>query len=507
MKVIIVDDEPIVREGLKAIIDWNAYDFIVCDEASDGEEGYVKIMKHNPDLVIMDIKMPEMTGIELTEKLVANGYSGKIIILSGYSDFTYAQSALRLGVVSYLLKPVEEQELITIVEEVKQKIENDYISSLYSKLSSSDAKITLLSNILTKTLHIAEQNLRSYGINTDANLFQLILIEYDLCTVPFSTLLNEWKSILETQNRYVIPIEKHIVILLIGQLSIDYFHNHLLKQSEELLNNNAKPFILIGKKTTCFSDLPNQYTQYKSIMQRQFFFRTESFLLDVFGLESEIDQTKKYTFDIINTIESLFESIKSNQLYKIYETIDNLFIHLKYKELAPEQAIQIIINCILQLKILLDKTYDITLASFQATTIINNICKCEYLIQIADMLKTEITSFCKTLPESSEPTVMQKVLNYLDLHYNENIKLEQISQLFNYNPSYLGRIFHETTGEYFNAYVDKLRLEQAKELLKNSKLKNSEIAIHVGYQNTDYFYKKFKAFTGKSPNEFKKNLL
>lgn len=504
MKLIIVDDEPIVREGLKAIIDWESNDFSVCDEASDGEEGFIKIMQHNPELVIMDIKMPEMTGIELTEKLRSNGYNGNIVMLSGYSDFKNAQSALRLGVTSYLLKPVDENELLDVVIKIKQKIENDYISSLYSKLSATDAKNTLLSNILTKTLNCADQNLRTYGFNTDANLFQLVLIDYDLSPAPFSSVLNGWKINLENLNRHIIFIENYMVILLIGQLSIDYFSNQLNRLNDYAISEScSKSFILIGKLTTCFSDLPNQFVLYKSMIKSQFYYFNGTFLIYASESDREQQQLSSIPFNLIDTIDFLFEAIKSNSPIKTYEYIDNLFLNLKHKELAPEQAMQIIINCILQIKVLLDNTYDKTLSSFNAAKIVNKLCNCEYLIQITQLLKTEIASFCLSLPESGESPVMQKVLNYLEVHYNENLKLEHIAQYFNYNSSYFGKIFHLATGVCFNTYVEKLRLETAKELFLNEKLKNSEIAIRVGYHNIEYFYKKFKEYTGKSPTEYR----
>lgn len=508
MNIIIVDDEPFVREGLKAIIDWNSYDINICAEASDGLEGYDKIMEYNPELVIIDIKMPEMSGIELTKKLRTNGFQGKIVILSGYSDFTYAQSALRFGVISYLLKPVDEQELLNIVLETKRKIENDFISNLYSNLSSDEALNTLLSNILTKTIKCSEIRLPNNCINMNANLYQLILIDYDLSPCPISFHLNEWKSNIGNSNRLVICIQNYIIILLIGQISIKYFSNRF-KQLITIVNREefCYPFILIGNKTTCFSDLPDYFSLYKSIALRKFFFFNETCILNVADIDIELNQISHIPFNFFDTVTILFESIKNNDTKKTFEYIDHLFLQIKYKEMASEQAVQLIINFIFELKNQLDQTYEESFITFNAAGIVNKICNCKYLIQISNLLKSEIAAFCRTLPESGESNIMQKVLNYLETHYNESIKLDDIAQLFNYNTSYLGKIFHVTTGEYFNYYLEKLRLDKAKELLRNEKLKNSEIANRVGYQNIEYFYKKFKIYTGKSPNQFRKSLL
>lgn len=124
-KVLIIDDEPIVREGLKTIIDWERYDFSVCGEASNGRVGIYLIEKLNPQLVLVDIKMPEVNGLEMINILRDRVFCPKIIILTGYSDFEYAQKAINYGVTAYLLKPIDETELIRHVEKVRQTIEEE----------------------------------------------------------------------------------------------------------------------------------------------------------------------------------------------------------------------------------------------------------------------------------------------------------------------------------------------------------------------------------------------
>ena len=124
-KVLIVDDEPIVREGLEFIIDWQDFGFTIVDKAENGRMGLEKINALDPDLVITDVRMPGIDGIEMIRKVRKEGIKTRFIILSGYSDFTYAKDALSLNVVSYLLKPIEEaeliEELLKIKEDLKEK--------------------------------------------------------------------------------------------------------------------------------------------------------------------------------------------------------------------------------------------------------------------------------------------------------------------------------------------------------------------------------------------------
>ena len=109
--VLIADDEKNIREGIKCIIDWEALGFTVCGEAANGEEALKQINEMHPGLVLLDIKMPKLSGLEVVENAREQGYNGKFIILSGFSDFKFAQTAIRLGVDNYITKPIDEDEL------------------------------------------------------------------------------------------------------------------------------------------------------------------------------------------------------------------------------------------------------------------------------------------------------------------------------------------------------------------------------------------------------------
>ena len=123
--VLLVDDEPNVRLGVKMMIPWDELGLDVIGEAGDGDEGHEEMLSLKPDIVIADVKMPGKTGIEMTEEAIGKGFDGKVLILSGYSDFTYAKEAIALGVENFILKPVDEDELIEALETVCSKLDKD----------------------------------------------------------------------------------------------------------------------------------------------------------------------------------------------------------------------------------------------------------------------------------------------------------------------------------------------------------------------------------------------
>lgn len=122
LRVLIIDDQPIVRDSLKAIIDWESFGFTICGEGIDGRDGLNKILTLEPDLVLTELEMHRLFGIDVIRKAKEKGFDGKFIILTGYPDFFSAQNAIRLGVSSYLLKPIDEEELIEAVEKLHNEI-------------------------------------------------------------------------------------------------------------------------------------------------------------------------------------------------------------------------------------------------------------------------------------------------------------------------------------------------------------------------------------------------
>ena len=127
--LLIADDEKNIRDGLKCILDWKSLGFTLCGEAANGEEALSCILKNNPSLVLLDIRMPKLTGIDIIRIAREQGYNGRFIILSGYSDFSYAQAAIRYGVECYLTKPIDEDELLDAIHTIKESLMQEHRAS------------------------------------------------------------------------------------------------------------------------------------------------------------------------------------------------------------------------------------------------------------------------------------------------------------------------------------------------------------------------------------------
>ena len=172
MNVLIADDERVVLEGLKYIIDWHGLGFSICGTSSNGADALEKILSLNPDLCLLDIRMPKMNGIEVVQAAVEQGYTGKFIILSGVTDFKLAQTAMRYGVDFYLTKPIDEDELKQAVTTVRELILSEEKNQIFYKEYRDKAKQSILQEILLNTCDYYKLDLDDLHLN--ANIYQVV---------------------------------------------------------------------------------------------------------------------------------------------------------------------------------------------------------------------------------------------------------------------------------------------------------------------------------------------
>ncbi|MGB4657736.1 MAG: response regulator [Mobilitalea sp.] len=228
MKVLIADDEALIREGLKLVVDWDKLGFTICGEASDGDETLKCILELKPDLVLLDIRMPNLQGTEIVQLARAHNYKGHFIIISGFSDFKYAQAAIRYGVDYYLTKPIDEDELSQALSVVKAALDIENQQSDTMNQYREKAKSTILRDIL---LNINDPHSINYNeINLTASTYQVVIYEnynqenYNL-TYSFAELLqvtNQGSQAFES-----IKIHQKDLILLKGNFAIERLHEFL----------------------------------------------------------------------------------------------------------------------------------------------------------------------------------------------------------------------------------------------------------------------------------------
>ena len=240
--VLIADDEPIIRRGLKKIINWEELGFSIEGETGDGKTTLQFILNNQPDLVLLDIKMPEMSGLDLMRQARLSGFSGKVIILSGYSDFSYAQEAIQYQVNSYLRKPVERDLLIEELTKLSAELELEKAKNLSLNLYKEKATDTLLREILTGECDVSQISLED--IHLDADCYQVVIYEKyhrspNDTFYPFSELLRVANKNLN--SFLTVDFQNNEVIILKGDYAISKFRHFLAHYNGELKPQEGSP--------------------------------------------------------------------------------------------------------------------------------------------------------------------------------------------------------------------------------------------------------------------------
>ena len=518
--IFIADDEASIREGLKYIIDWESLGFRLCGEASNGEDALTQILALHPDLVMLDVRMPRMRGTEVIRLARESGYQGKCIILSGYSDFQYAQEAIKSGVSFYLTKPIDEEELAHAVTQIGDALSEEKKQSSHFTAYRNKAKQIVLYELLADKLNPPLSEADCAHFRLDAESYQVVICE-DFHTqsaaapYTFAELLkvtNKDNSIFEH-----VEIDGRDVVLLKGSLGLNRLADFLERFEEKTFQTGSpleSMFLTYGRPVRLPEEIHLSYEDADALLHRRFFCSQDQhamgydMLPDVSDTELSTsrhepmrlseDALQNYSVQFINYIQSYNRNM-------IADALSKLEISLSHSPKPISEIKLFLTDLYLQIKSEIKRNYvsiEIPFATNSAA--IKFISGRNYLYEITVFLSEQFDSIMNAIGNPSRDTVLDDVLYYIDHHFRDNIKLETIAPLFGYSSAYLGKIFTKSAGESFNSYIDHKRIEYSKQLLVENNLKVYEIAEQVGYKNVDYFHKKFKKYVGISPAEFRK---
>lgn len=509
--ILVADDETIIREGIKVLFDYEALGFTICGEAADGEQTLEKIRALRPDVVLMDIRMPGMTGLEVIKKARAEGYQGKVIIISSYSDFKYAQEAIRQGVQYYITKPIDEDELENVLRQFRERFERELLAKNASAHYRRRARTTILQELL-----LADTELSPSGaaeMNLLADCYQVAIFEKYNRSVSDEPV--DFPNLLRINNQDSkafdhVVLHNQDVLLLKGEASILKFRELLSRFENEksplqrsLLD---RLFLSYGRPVSQLSQICVCYREALHAGSRRFFCQREQHTLGYDALPPAQDTApllnkallEEYSRRLLSYIQSFNRNMMAQTLKELQERLCHCSDSI--------EAIKLFLTDLhLQIKEQMRRLYPGSDIPFYTNAqLIRAIDEACFLYEIIRFLAQRFEVMMSSIGTSSRDSVLDDILHYIDHNYAENITLENIAPLFGYNHSYLGKIFTKKMGQSFNSYVDHVRIEQAKKLLLTDDSKVYAIAERVGYRNVDYFHIKFKKYVGQSPAEFRK---
>ncbi len=506
--VLIVDDEPTIREGLRTLLPWEELGYEVVDTASNGKDALRKHELHRPDLMIVDIRMPGMDGLELIEALREVDKSLHILILSGYADFDYAKKAILGRVDGYLLKPVDEDELEDYLRKLKTTLQEERTRLRQAGRWEEASKEQRILSALRGSMDPAEEG---FGWPSYELALVKTLSREDIDPIVAAAIRREWSDALESNGKGVLfTVEPYAGLLLKNDLADPEARASLLRTLREpCLARGLDCDVVSGGKASRWTELEALYERALDLMKDRFFYDAETIKRygDDASETQRLDGERRGEADAGVTgalEEKLYLAVDIGNPDTVSQLIDEAG-RLMREACLPEHTIktrfvQIAGSVVARLAAhrpelqTVDRRLSVDMLSLFR----------EY--RYDDLLRATKSLFRGLLSATEEPgadKLVKRVVDLIQRNYHENLKLETIAELFHYNSAYLGKVFKQATGEYFNTYLDKVRIEQAKALLEQG-MKVYQVAEQVGYANVDYFHTKFKKYVGTSPSSYRK---
>lgn len=533
--IMVVDDEEEIRLGIIKKIPWEEYGFKVVGDAENGQEALEKAEKLRPDIVMTDIKMPFMDGLELGKELSKKMPDTKIIIFSGSDDFEYAQKAIKINVIEYVLKPINSYELIEILKKLKIKLDKEYdekinLESLYNHYVESlpilrDQFLTsVIEGRCDKTTFIAESD--KVGIDFNYNYLSVAVIEAESGQAEG---LNNNLNVNDTENSIInISIKKLLddeMNKYCKTISFIYYSKviviSLLDEKKENisfiegLNNfcnlykkivGIKISIGVGSIVNTANNINLSYIGAQDALNYRFLFGTGKvvFIEDVEPDKSvELRFTEQDERELLDTIKVSEECDIEKVINKLFKKMEESVLHLsKYKIYLLEINIamfKLIQSYSLDIEDVFDENFNI----YSRLDDFNSLDQAKsWFIEKA----IKINSNIRKERINSSRLLVEKAKEYIDKNYTEyDLSVEKLCSYLHVSPTYFSTIFKRETEMNFVNYLTSVRLEEALKLLKTTDDKTYIIAGKVGYQEANYFSYVFKRKYGIAPSRYRRN--
>ncbi|MBB6730017.1 response regulator [Cohnella zeiphila] len=523
-KVVLVEDEIFARQGLRNLIDWESCGFRVCGEADNGEEALSAIAEWEPDLIITDIRMPVLDGLELIRTVRASGNRDvKFIIVSGYGDFKYAQQAIKFGVKDFILKPIDEDELTEALKQLASQIEKDKLL----KDASAGYERKALERLLQD--QTGEEELAALaellGLERGGR-YGYVIVEANGMTPQAGRTPSDdrpeprdWRGeIARTAERLETaahPVHLHEVrpgvwgfpALLGPSDSPDALEEAAERLASRLRRQWDLPvMVYIGEIVSGLGALRDAYLSACETIQYKFAFADRSVLRRDRLPERELRYAEFEPAEYAARLEQLEEGDPDSRS----AAVDWIFEQIRTKRYAPEAVQNAIARFVFGVigavrSLQGDETELRSLESVLQWR--------EYPVTLSGLKERfrafveESAELAARLRKNNAKGEIVKIKQYIENHYREDINLKSIAAKFYMNPVYLGQLFRKTYGVYFNDFLLQLRIQNAKRLLRQTELRVYEIARSVGFDNADYFVCKFEKVEGKTPTAYRNELL
>ncbi|MEK5176117.1 response regulator transcription factor [Heyndrickxia sp. FSL W8-0496] len=501
-KVLLADDESLIKIGLMALIDWEDHGFEIAFTAESGEEAIAYLKNHQIDLLITDILMGEMSGLELIQEAKEFQPHLKSIVLTGYQEFGFIKQGLLLGIENYLVKPVDEEELLTTIQSVGRKLNAEPNVKEHKLLQETT---TLMDNTLLRLINgeIDKKDcldrLSLYNIQFNQSYYTISILNFEHFSK--SEIKGNIRSYIEEHfSTLCLFSPNQELIIIFGGMT----EEEIIKKNQSLVNQLCEDhkgiglfYLSMGKSVKTIDEFEDSYSLARENSMYQLYSEPNVLIFNnhMVDRQKEIKSQREFKENIVKGLLHANE-----ETLEIIELFFNNFTR-KSKFISPEVA----------------KKYTFDLISYihysiKPDDLSHYTAAVEKMVYSSNIqeLKGILRDYCHELILSinhqvnNRSPIVQNVLQFIHSHYDQGLSLKTLGQQFHVNAIYLGQLFQKEIGVVFSEYLNRYRLEKAKELLKTTQDRAGDIGKKVGYSDTTYFYKQFKKNVGTTPSEWRK---
>lgn len=523
IKIMIVDDMPVFRQYLLNCIEWNAYGFEVCCEAKNGKDALAKFEEFYPDIVLTDITMPYIDGLELSERLLKDYPDISVVLITAHSEFEYARKALKLGVCDYIVKPFEKEELLLTLLKLQDNInkllemekEKDRIK--YEKREMALRKLIYYDRASLNPMVV--QMLRSMNIvfNTEYFLVCTIKIEkYDNTNTVEDIL--KWEDIILNMLKTMIIIDGKTKIFKDFEGNIVTILN--FKTKKKLLEYKGYEFedlikiikqhlnfdVTVGISDYCYhiKSIKDAYYQTIQALSNQYT-NNKNKIFDYKKI-GDVGTSSFYSWDIIDSINTNLEVLNYKNIEKtIVRELD--FAKHNVKNELNEMMYMSLLSLLLSFIVKIGRSIENILGpKFNPYNLLRENASHKDKKEFILKCYAKVIDYQKKNMDTKSYVIAENAKKYIEDNYsNSNLAIEDISKHLLLNQTYLRRMFKSEVNMTVTEFLTKTRMEKAKQLIIEEEYKLSAIAEMVGYSDPSYFSKCFKKYYGVSPSTIKIN--
>lgn len=505
MKIVLVEDETMARTGICAMLrEYTKH--TLCGVASNGQQGYELITEYRPDLVITDIRMPQMSGLEMIERLRSEKCGSEFIILSGYSDFEYAKEAIRLGASDYLVKPVVLETLVEAINQVENK---KYNAATY--IPTAELLLDQLMQEETEEEKIVEQLAWTLQIPADRTS-AVLLLHLNYCQKRdghyqgFSRLIREKADelCLDALRTVMMPPEYGVLCIVSDIARMPKLKNMLLRYLLPEIKNARDCSIVYGE----IQSLNQLAAKIRQMRQAMIYENIEGDVLMTDTTQPQErgwNKEKKYPYEMEQSVKNAIFRHDSEAFHTESQKLFDYFWNFSSGELElKEWFLRFWSMAGIQLYEFFNKnSYDV-FDKLGLRQIISAVSGRELLMACRSMEKNVCDFFRSHETKQSYGRMVSSVMKYIEEHYHEHLDQKELANRLGVTPEYLSAQFSRETGVSFSFFIKEYRVRQAKYFLINTNMKIQDIGTAVGYHDAAYFNRLFRAQCQMTPLDYRK---